>query len=610
MENVWRQVRPLSRSDGAWRTCAAFVFVAALTVTPASAQEGPLLIPPTAPAPRSSAPARLAPDPISNTPFQADSPAGAKSSSAPLRFPTLPDRFVPRDPDDRTPRRPVSGRPDDPFGPIPLSPDAAAARYVGRLFQSIPEDDYTAASLRRVQDDLRRRFGIVATGAEPIRSDRDMPLVVKAEYLERVLAKYHLSRHNVAYHTVALPEQPGSVPEPTFGDDVSTWHGTVLAGLSYKYAVTRDRETLATIVRLADGLHFLQAVTGARGLVARCVLPGDQPVHKCVRPYLAPSGERFHYLSDAAKGTYNQVVIGYATMLLLVGDDLPEPTRRQAAFDLTEMVIHLIDHKWKITEADGKHTEYGDLTPLYGPVSVPFNGQLAYMMTAAAHTLPGGDPIQVKMIRREFERLRERHHVYYEDPRINPVPPQKIGGSPLVKGMNDRNHVANAAYVGILLELDSTRRQQRPFDPRFVYELGQTIAWTIQEIEPERNALCNFMWAGLLGDPAVLQAIVPRASQEAALRQRQRLVADGLEQLARSPIDRFYHQGKKVETREPQWIDAQRPDESYRWKSGAYSRWEITGPPNNLLTFGSDYLHAYWLMRYYALDSAPPVPGP
>ena len=71
---------------------------------------------------------------------------------------------------------------------------------------------------------------------------------------------------------------------------------------------------------------------------------------------------------------------------------------------------------------------------------------------------------------------------------------------------------------------------------------------------------------------------------------------------ARAPIDRAHHPGKKVETREPQWVDAQRRDETYYWKAGAYSKWEINGPPTNLLNCGIDYLHAYLLMRYFRLD--------
>jgi hypothetical protein len=81
------------------------------------------------------------------------------------------------------------------------------------------------------------------------------------------------------------------------------------------------------------------------------------------------------------------------------------------------------------------------------------------------------------------------------------------------------------------------------------------------------------------------------------------VVATGVEQLRRAPLDRFEHPGRLVETREPQWVDAQLPHEPYYWKTGPYYRWEITGPPTNSVNCAIDYLHAYWLLRYFLLGS-------
>lgn len=272
-----------------------------------------------------------------------------------------------------------------------------------------------------------------------------------------------------------------------------------------------------------------------------------------------------------------------------------------ARHDLAEIATHLLDHDYRLTEADGKKTSYGDLTPLLGPISVPFNAQVAYLLVSASYHFPGPDVIAYKMIKREFKRLRGEHHVYFEDPRKVAITPQQAASGPLVKGMNDRNHVLNAAYVGLLLEIDLARRVNGRPDREFLFELGQTVAFAIQEIQTERNALCNFMWAGLVRDPYVFESIVPAASRPAALRQLDRLVGDGVEQIRRARIDRFYHPGQKVKTSEPQWLDVQRADEIYAWKAGAFYRWEANGPPTNTLTCGIDYLHAYWLMRYYRL---------
>lgn len=555
-----------------------------------SDDDGPVLINPSA--------SKDGPSPgfPSTPPGQSRSTPFRPGAAGPFESIDPNERALPEpDPDRSSPRFPR-----EPFRPDPLTPRPAPPEPIrepvpprGYIPLEAPADgDYTMASLQRCQDSLRRRYGA---------TDRDIPPAEKAEFLQWVLTRYHKAPYHVVHHSVNVPDEPGLPPDYTFGDDVSTWNGALLAAMSYKYAVTRDPETLALIIEIVDGLHLCQQVTGRRGLPARCVVQSDVPVLRANRKYIAPDGTVFHYRSDAAKGTFNQVIAGYALMLMLVGDDLPPDTRDRARHDMSEMVTHLLDHKFHITEADGKKTSYGDLTPLIGPISVPFNAQLAYMMVATAYQFPGHDAVAWKMARTEFKHLRQEHHVYFEDPLRVAITPQQAAGGPFVKGMNDRNHVMTAAYVGLMLELDAARKMSRLPERQFLFELGQTMAWTIQQIQSDRNALCNFEWAGLLRDPYIFESIVPAAQRQNALRQLDRLVADGVEQIRRAPIDRFYRTGQKVETREPQWIDAQRPDEVYCWKAGAMNRWEVTGPPTNHLSFGVDYLHAYWLMRYFRI---------
>ena len=152
-----------------------------------------------------------------------------------------------------------------------------------------------------------------------------------------------------------------------------------------------------------------------------------------------------------------------------------------------------------------------------------------------------------------------------------------------------------------MMEIDSARRGRKKLDKKFLYQLGRTIYWAMQRMENHHNALCNFMWAGLLNDPKIFEHIVPH--QQLQIRQqRDHVVYHGFEQLKRFPIDRFYYPGKKIKTKKPQYVDARRRHDSYLWKSGPFDRWEITGPPQNNHTASIDYLYAYWLMRYFQLD--------
>ena len=84
----------------------------------------------------------------------------------------------------------------------------------------------------------------------------------------------------------------------------------------------------------------------------------------------------------------------------------------------------------------------------------------------------------------EFRRLRFEHHCYFEYPRNLIVLPQRVGGSPFVKGMNDRNHVTNAAFIA-----DSYRAMG--FEPVGVYRnIGfkngawHDVLWSQRELAP------------------------------------------------------------------------------------------------------------------------------
>ncbi len=458
------------------------------------------------------------------------------------------------------------------------------------------EGDYTAASLRAWQQAMVDRHG----GTEPM-----MPLSIKAELLEQVLRKYHFSPDNQAITRVTLPEQPGELPEYHFCADESTWNGALLSALSLKYAVTRDPRTLEFIGRVLRGLHFYQEVTGKYGLVARCVLKRDTPLAEADRAWTAPDGTVYHYYADPAKGTYNLIVGGYATMMMFAYADLPEDLQKLARNDLQALAYHVVYHDYRLTARDGDPTSYGNLTPIVGSQSIPFNAQVAYQIVAAGHYFPGDIPKYQDRIDDEFKRLREKHHVYYERPGPHWILPQRVGNSPFVKGMNDRNHVLLAAHTSLMMEKFAAVREQRALDRRFVYQMGRTMYWTMQKIESYHNAVCNFAWAGILQDPLMFATLVPREADRTRW-QMWAITLTGTEQLRRCPFDRFYEPGRKIVTSTPQFLDVRRNHDTYYWKGGPFDRWEVTGEPTDTHTASIDFLHAYWMMRYYNLDHQPP----
>ncbi len=452
--------------------------------------------------------------------------------------------------------------------------------------------DQSATALRAYQARLVRCHGGHAY---------HVPLAVKAEHYVWMLWRYHLAPHRQVMPRITLPARPGEPVVYEAGADVSTWNGALLAALAHAWAATRDPAQMERIVALLEGMHLFLRVTGVPGLPARYVLPSETPVGKAVHLWLAPDGTRLFYRDEPAKGTVNQLVLGYATLLALAGPDLPEAARQRARSDLGALVMHLVRNDWRLTRADGRATRYGDLRPLVFGVPLPFNAQVATMIAAAGRHFPPPDPEDRGLARAAWDELRRREPWYRSPWRPPFYTPQGVGRSRFLS-VNDLNHLANATFTALFLELDAARREQRKPDRELVAGLARTLEGSEERLLAVRNALGALMWAALLREETVREALGVDADD--AGRRVARLLAMSVEQLRRFPVDRFRHEGFQTRVAEVQWVDAYRPD-SYHWKTRPRLVWLATGPPTRLLTSAIDYLHAYWLLRSLSLERHP-----
>lgn len=521
-------------------------------------------------------PSLIIPDPETGEVGPANVAPAQPQFSPPVLKPTLPQLPI-----FNAPNRVEPMRPQLPVTPIP-QPEVIGAG----------EEIMTSDGLYAQIAGLRSVYGGV---------DYDVPLREKAEFFEQTLWQYHLTPYNQVHHFVILPQTPGERFDYRYGSDVSTWNGALLAALSLKYAVTKDPVTLARIETLIEGLHFYQSVTGAPGLLARCVMQSDEPVHKCTRQYISPEGTSYFYRTDPAKGTYNQVVCGYISYFLFAASDCRPEIQALAREDLSKICWRVVKYKYELREADRSKTQYGDMRPLIGNKSVPFNAQVAYLIVSAGQHFQGSDQTIRDMVWKEFRKLRVEHHVYYENPLRHLIVPQRVGFNPIVKGMNDRNHVMNAAFWGVMLELFRQKSENVDLDKKFCHELGQSMFWTMERIAGDRNALCNFMWTGMLTQPEMLQTIIPEHQARVA-QQMPILTRDGIEQLRRFRLDRFSYTGERVETPGPTWVDVRQAKDCYYWKSDPKLAWKFTGERSDAHTCSIDYLFAYWMMRFFRLD--------
>lgn len=498
---------------------------------------------------------------------------------------------------DLVPVVPPSGASPQPQGSSPPTTrgPAPAAMPSGPLLDPPAAGDDSHPALRAYQQRLLRHYGHY----------RAMPLDVKAEYFEWELWRYHLTDFEQAYNRVEFPERPDARPTSFPARDTSTWNGALLAALALKYAATKSRQTLDRLATLLRGMSFFFEVTGQPGLMARSIHP-DRPLVVDEREpelYTRADGRKFYYFGDAAKGGFNQIAAGYAHVLMHAYADLPAEAQALARRDVQRLALHLILHDWKATARDGRPTSYGDLTPLVGSSGVPFNAQVAYLVTATGYYYPTHDANWHGRIVEEFVRLRQKHHVYYENPLRSLIQPQRVAASPLVKGMNDRNHVMNAAFAGLELERYAARGEGRDLDADFLFELGQTMLHGAEYLDGRRNALCSFMWAAELQDPRVAEAIAgPNLAPHRGIVERG--LVEGIEQLRRFRLDRWVVGGFETKMPVAQWCDAFRPDD-FQWKINENLVFHQTGPWTNTAYCAMDYLIAYWLLRRYRLDEHP-----
>ena len=472
----------------------------------------------------------------------------------------------------------------------PATERVAARGAFPELDRLLPADDWSAAGLRRVQHRVLAPFG---------GKHQRLPLELKARYYHWELFRYHLTPWHQVHHYTELPAEPGRKPRWIPGSDSATWNGALLAALAYQVAVTGSAEAAARLEELIRGMAFFLEVTRSPGLLARNVSDYQTPNQPGQLPYHAPDGRTYWYREDAAKGTYNQAAAGLGTVLMLAAERISPAARERVQWCLSQLAMHLVRHDYHITNSSGKRTPYGNLVPLLGSQGVPFNAQVAYMIIALGRYFPPPLKNEQEQLAGEFHRLRHKHHVYYESPWRSLILPQRVGASRLVKGVNDRNHVATAAYVSLLLERWAARREGRAVDSTFVYQMGRTLYWTSRYLEPHRHSLCNFMWAALVRDPLLGPHLLRKRERDEQLRRTRRLVAQGKEQLRRFPLDRFVYRGRPVRTRTPQWVDLRRSDD-FHWKSDPFHRWQAEAPTRET-TCGTDYLLAYWMMRYWHL---------
>lgn len=174
----------------------------------------------------------------------------------------------------------------------------------------------------------------------------------------------------------------------TLGDS-ACWTGHYLAALAFRYAVTKDPQTLTAIQKTLDWYDLLTRVSGVEGYLARYAGPADDPAYeRYYTPYKsghfrgAPPFENLIWLGDSSRDSYDGTRLGLVSVWTLVDD---AAVRTRAANLLERILDNLIANDWWIKDNQGHATrptptfeityvqaalrinpeKYKDLQPLY-----------------------------------------------------------------------------------------------------------------------------------------------------------------------------------------------------------------------------------------------------
>src|SRR6266540_3783389 len=164
-----------------------------------------------------------------------------------------------------------------------------------------------------------------------------IPLSEKARLFDRAIRSHHLSPEGIL-----LYKRFSDRPEGAVGD-APIWTGCYLGAQALRFAVTGEEEAREGVLTALRGLHFLQAVTGKRGLLCRGIskqgIPPDdahpQEWHQGEGPFSA-----YFWHGDVSVDQYTGALFGSALAYDLVDD---AAARRTIVEDVAAIADHLTE---------------------------------------------------------------------------------------------------------------------------------------------------------------------------------------------------------------------------------------------------------------------------
>ncbi|MEW6297852.1 MAG: hypothetical protein AB1671_08960 [Thermodesulfobacteriota bacterium] len=392
-----------------------------------------------------------------------------------------------------------------------------------------------------------------------------MPLEEKAHHFERAIRAHHLSPEGILLYKRRIDRPEGAI------GDAPIWTGCYVGAQALRYAVTREEEALAGAHIGLRGLHFLQAVTGKRGLLCRGVsttgVPRDdahpQEWHRGEGPF---SSYLWH--GDVSVDQYTGAMFGYAVAYDLLDDDA---VKLVIAEDVTAIADHLIEHGMTIVDVDNEVTTFGHLEPSFWTEDL--NALIALGLFKIAHRITGEERFA-----RQYHTLiaRDRYHE-------RAVAARDLWWEKLFGVNHSDNNLAFLVYYPLL---------RYETDPELLSFYRESLRRTWRGVAREGNPFFAFVYRALTPSaPPDGRAL--RTLRHFPLEKRNLWVHNSTR--ADQCISWVRARNGRLQACAPLPVE-ERPPSTFEWKENPY-RLDGGGDGAKLYT-GTDYLLAYWLGRY------------
>lgn len=349
--------------------------------------------------------------------------------------------------------------------------------------------------------------------------------------------------------------------------------GAYLMALSYQYAVTQDKKILEIARRCVKAMLFLHKVTGVPGLIARCVKKKGDTSYCGTMPNWFDAGE-YEWLGDVS----SDEVVGHFSALSVFYELCADETEKaEICKALCSVVDHILEHNYKLCDADGEFTRWGNWNPDDINRNEFWSGEhgtnalemLSFLKTA--YRMSGNEKYNneyIKLIKEEhyavntmYRKVKDAHTVHIDD-----------------------NLCFLASIPLLTYETDPDLRQ--------AYLIGMREHWEYERIE--RNPFINIIYASLTGEHGDVDLAL-NSMREMPLVYMSTTVKNSLRndlQWDYSPAE-F---GCEPQLKEPLPYD-EKPVVRYN-RNHFIPDAECTKPS---LLDGANYLLPYWLGRYYSV---------